>query len=88
MCEDRRPAQYFGLIVTFGLAWGILAALVNPTAWWSWTALAVVALLRIVAALAIGRGVLEDPCVVRRPVAAALAGFRGARGMGGELCQR
>jgi ceramide glucosyltransferase len=62
--RDRRPAQYFGLIVTFGLAWGILAALLRP-AWWTWTALAVVALLRVVAALAIGRGVLADACVVR-----------------------
>jgi ceramide glucosyltransferase len=37
--RDRRSAQYFGLIVTFGLAWGILAALASPQAWWTWAAL-------------------------------------------------
>ncbi len=63
--RDRRSAQYFGLIVTFGLAWGILAVLASPRAWWTWTALAVVALSRIVAAFAIGRGVLADPGVPR-----------------------
>jgi ceramide glucosyltransferase len=57
--------QYFGLIVTFGLAWGILAALSEPRAWWTWTALAIVALSRVFAALAIGRGVLCDPNVMR-----------------------
>ena len=63
--RDRRPAQYFGLIVTFGLAWGILAVVVNPQAWWTWVALAVVSLSRVVAAVAIGRGVLNDPGVLR-----------------------
>jgi ceramide glucosyltransferase len=63
--RDRRHAQYFGLIVTFGLAWGILAVLAGPSAWWTWAALAIVALLRITAALAIGRGVLSDPGVLR-----------------------
>jgi ceramide glucosyltransferase len=62
--RDRRRAQYFGLIVTFGLAWGILAVLAAPSAWWTWTALAVVAILRVAAAVAIGRGVLGDPCVI------------------------
>jgi len=63
--RDRRPAQYFGLIVTFGLAWGILAVLVEPRAWWTWAELAVVALLRVMAALAIGREVLRDPNATR-----------------------
>jgi ceramide glucosyltransferase len=63
--RDRRPAQYFGLMVTFGLAWGILAALAAPWLWWPWAALAIVALLRIIAALAIGRKVLADPGVIR-----------------------
>jgi ceramide glucosyltransferase len=63
--KDRRRTQYFGLIVTFGLAWGILAALATPGAWWAWAALAIVALLRVIAAVAIGRGVLDDPCVLR-----------------------
>lgn len=63
--RDRRSAQYFGLIVTFGLAWGVLAVLACPWAWWTWTALAAVTISRIIAALAVGRGVLSDPCVVR-----------------------
>jgi len=63
--RDRRHTQYFGLIVTFGLAWGILAVLAEPRTWWTWAALAIVALLRITAALAVGRGVLSDPGVVR-----------------------
>src|SRR5215831_11667823 len=63
--RDRRPAQYFGLIVTFGLAWGILAVLAAPLVWWTWAALALVALLRILADVAIGRGVLRDPDVMR-----------------------
>jgi ceramide glucosyltransferase len=63
--RDRRPAQYFGLIVTFGLAWGVLAVLVQPQLWWTWMALAIVALFRLMAAVAIGRGVLSDPGVVR-----------------------
>lgn len=63
--RDRRAAQYFGLIVTFGLAWGILAVLFNPQAWWTWAALAVVASFRVGAAMAVGRGVLGDPRVLR-----------------------
>ena len=63
--KDRRRAQYFGLIVTFGLAWGILAVLAAPWAWWTWAALAVVALFRVSAAVVIGREVLDDPSVLR-----------------------
>jgi len=63
--RDRRRAQYFGLIVTFGLAWGILAVLAAPREWWTWAALAIIALFRVVAAVVIGRGVLEDPCLLR-----------------------
>ncbi len=63
--RDRRHAQYFGLIVTFGLAWGILALLAGPGKWWTWAALVVVAVCRFTAAMVIGRGVLEDPCMLR-----------------------
>jgi len=63
--KDRRRAQYFGLIVTFGLAWGTLAVVVAPLAWWTWVALGVIAVLRVAAAVAVGRGVLDDPCVSR-----------------------
>jgi ceramide glucosyltransferase len=63
--RDRRPAQYFGLIVTFALAWAILAVLLDCRAWWTWMALGVVAAARVMAALTIGRGVLRDPNVMR-----------------------
>lgn len=63
--RDRRHVQYFGLIVTFGLVWGILAVLAAPFFWWTWATLTLVALLRILAALAIGRGVLRDSNVTR-----------------------
>src|ERR1035441_6438898 len=63
--RGRRRAQYFGLIVTFGLAWGVLAVLAAPRAWWTWAALTIVSFFRICAAAAIGRGVLGDPSVVR-----------------------
>ncbi len=33
--KDRRGAQYFGLIVSFGLVWGVLAVLAAPRAWWT-----------------------------------------------------
>ena len=62
--RDRRRAQYFGLIATFGLAWGILAVLAAPRVWWTWAALALIAVVRMGAAVAIGRGVLADPDVL------------------------
>jgi len=63
--KDRRSAQYFGLVVTFGLAWGILALLFDFRAWWTWATLGTVALVRVLAALAVGRGVLADSSVIR-----------------------
>ena len=63
--KDRRRAQYFGLVVTFGLAWGILAVLVAPLTWWTWAALVIIVVLRVAAAITVGRGVLDDPCVLR-----------------------
>ena len=63
--RDRRRAQYFGLVVTFGLAWGTLAVLFAPVAWWTWAALGVIAAIRLAAAVEVGRGVLDDPCVSR-----------------------
>jgi ceramide glucosyltransferase len=59
--RDRRPAQSFGLIVTFGWAWGIMAVLVAPSLWWTWTALGVAAMFRLLAAVTVGWGVLKDP---------------------------
>ena len=63
--KDRRFAQYFGLIVTFGLAWGVLGVLVAPRAWWAWAAMVAVALARIAAAVVIGVKALRDRSVLR-----------------------
>src|SRR5271166_5145927 len=63
--KHLRTEQYFGLIVTFGLAGAILSVMAAPRTWWTWTAFAIVATTRLVAAVAIGRGVLNDPNVLR-----------------------
>jgi ceramide glucosyltransferase len=63
--KDRRPSQYFGLIVTFGFAWAIVAALARPFAWWTWLILAITAVARFASAIVIGRGVLEDQQLLR-----------------------
>jgi len=63
--KHLRTAQYFGLIVTFGLAGAILGVIASPQVWWTWTAFAMVAATRLAAAGAIGRSVLNDPNVLR-----------------------
>ena len=63
--KDRRPAQYFGLIATFGLVWAALAVLYDPFAWWTWLILAITTATRFTSAVIVGRGVLEDPRVMR-----------------------
>jgi len=63
--KDRRPAQYFGLITTFGLVWAILAVLLDPFVWWTWLVLAITTATRLTSALVVGRGVLGDRRVVR-----------------------
>ena len=63
--KDRRPAQYFGLIATFGLVWAALAVLLDPFAWWTWLVLAIATATRFTSAVIVGRGVLNDPRVVR-----------------------
>jgi ceramide glucosyltransferase len=63
--KDRRPGQYFGLIVTFGFAWAILAALAGPFRWWTWLILAVTAVARFTSALVVGEGILKDRRLLR-----------------------
>ncbi len=63
--KDRRGAQYFGLIVSFGLVWAALALVFAPHTWWAWLVFAVTATLRVTSAVVIGRGVLADPQVLR-----------------------
>lgn len=58
--KDRRPAQYFGLIVTFGLPWAIVTLLLQPRALWAWLLLVVTAATRFAAAQIVARDVLQD----------------------------
>ena len=62
--KDRRPAQYLGLIVTFGLPWAILAVLFWLS-WWSCLVLALAVVARFASAIFVGRGVLDDDQVGR-----------------------
>lgn len=62
--KDRRPAQYFGLVVTFGLVWAIVAVLLWLS-WWSCLVLAASVMLRFISAIVVGRGVLDDDQVSR-----------------------
>src|SRR5271167_3677470 len=34
--KDRRPGQYFGLVVTFALVWAVFGVLAAPYEWWTW----------------------------------------------------
>jgi ceramide glucosyltransferase len=63
--KDRRPVQYLGLITTFGLVWAMLAVGFEPFVGWTWLVLAVTIVARLTSALKVGRGVLQDPGVVR-----------------------
>jgi ceramide glucosyltransferase len=62
--KDRRPMQYLGLIVTFGLPWAILGVFFWLS-WWSCLVLGVAVITRFAAAIFVGRGVLEDEQVGR-----------------------
>ena len=63
--RDRRPGQYFGLVVSFGLVWAVLAVAAAPRAWWTWLVFAVTAALRVISAVVVGWRVLDDPQVLR-----------------------
>ena len=63
--RDRRPAQYFGLIVTFAVVWAALAVAAAPHAWWTLAIFAVAVAARLTSAVIVGRGVLCDPRVLR-----------------------
>jgi len=63
--KDRRPGQYFGLVVTFALVWAVFGVLAAPHAWWTWIILGVAAVARLTSAVIVGRRVLQDPHVLR-----------------------
>jgi len=41
-----RGAQFLGVIITYPVFWALILALLQPLAWWSWSALAVVVMIR------------------------------------------
>ena len=41
-----RGAQFLGVIITYPVFWALILALLQPLAWWSWSTLAVVILIR------------------------------------------
>jgi ceramide glucosyltransferase len=63
--KDRRPAQYVGLMLTFGVPWAVAAVIASPLSWWTWLALLATLAMRMTAAMRVGRGVLKDPQVTR-----------------------
>lgn len=63
--RDARAGGYIGLISTFGLMWSLLLLIAARAAPWAWAVLAVVMLLRLAVALAVGRTVLRDRQLLR-----------------------
>lgn len=62
--RDSRRRGYIGILLTFGLPWAIIAALLSHGAWWSWALLGAAALLRAAVALQVGR-VVHDESILR-----------------------
>ena len=63
--RDSRRGGYVGLLFTFGWIWSLLAVLATGGARWAWALAAVAALSRFLVALTVGKGVLDDPQVIR-----------------------
>lgn len=63
--RDSRPAGYFGLVLTFGLPFAILAVALSPLSWWTWAVLAGALFLRGAVAVEVGIGVVHDRAVWR-----------------------
>src|SRR5664280_1500241 len=58
--KDKRKGGYFGVLMSFGLPWAVLAVLAARGTWWSWLLLVVVASARYALALALSLAVLSD----------------------------
>ncbi len=58
--KDKRRAGYFGVLLSFGLPWAVLAVLAARGAWWSWLLLAAVAAARFGLAIFLSTAVLAD----------------------------
>lgn len=62
--RDSRRRGYLGVLLTFGLPWAMIAALLSHGATWSWLLLAAAALLRAIVAVEVA-GVVQDRAIVR-----------------------
>lgn len=58
--KDKRKGGYFGVLLTFGLPWAVLAVIAAAGAWWSWLLLIVVAAARFGLAATLSQAVLQD----------------------------
>lgn len=58
--RDSRRWGYVGLVVTFGLPWALLSALLHWHDAWAWSLFVLVALLRLAVAFVVGRKILGD----------------------------
>jgi ceramide glucosyltransferase len=58
--RDSRRWGYFGLVLTFGFSWAVLAVVGSHGALWSWALLAATLALRFAVALVVGWSVLRD----------------------------
>ena len=63
--RDSRPRGYAGLLLTFGLPWAMLAALLAHGARWSMQLLGTALAVRLAQALMVGLGELRDRQVMR-----------------------
>jgi ceramide glucosyltransferase len=63
--RDARPRGYFGLVLTFGFLWALLAVVASQGALWSCAALAVALVLRFAVSLVVGWVILRDHQVLR-----------------------
>jgi ceramide glucosyltransferase len=63
--RDARSRGYFGLVFTFGLAWGLLALAASGGALWACGILLFTLLLRLAVALIVGWNILRDRQVLK-----------------------
>lgn len=58
--KDKRKGGYFGILLSFGLPWAVLAVVAAHGAWWAWLLFVVVAVARYVLALTLSVAVHLD----------------------------
>jgi ceramide glucosyltransferase len=64
--RDARAAGYIGLVSTYGLMWALLTLITAHGALWSWALFGTTILLRLAAALSVGKSVLRDTQLLKQ----------------------